>query len=64
MNRNMKYSVVVPLYNEAANVTALYVRLTQVMEGLEDLMRLSSSTTAVRTRRFRLSTKSMKAILE
>src|ERR1700722_20186293 len=35
MNRNMKYSVVVPLYNEAASVTALYVRLTQVMEALE-----------------------------
>jgi glycosyltransferase involved in cell wall biosynthesis len=27
---------VVPLYNEAANVTALYVRLTQVMEGLDE----------------------------
>jgi len=36
MNRNVKYSIVVPLYNEAANVTALYVRLTQVMEGLDE----------------------------
>jgi glycosyltransferase involved in cell wall biosynthesis len=27
---------VVPLYNEAANVTALYVRLTQVMVGLDE----------------------------
>jgi len=30
MNRKVKYSTVVPLYNEAANVTPLYVRLTQV----------------------------------
>ena len=36
MNRHIKYSIVVPLYNEAANVTALYVRLTQVMEGLDE----------------------------
>jgi glycosyltransferase involved in cell wall biosynthesis len=34
MNRHIKYSIVVPLYNEAANVSALYVRLTQVMTGL------------------------------
>ena len=34
MNRDMRFSIVVPLYNEAANVTPLYVRLTQVMVGL------------------------------
>ena len=34
MNRELKYSIVVPLYNEVANVTPLYVRLTQVMEEL------------------------------
>jgi glycosyltransferase involved in cell wall biosynthesis len=33
---NRKYSIVVPLYNEAANITTLYVRLTQVMEELDD----------------------------
>ena len=33
MNRAVKYSIVVPLYNEEANVTPLYVRLTQVMVG-------------------------------
>jgi len=33
---NRKYSIVVPLYNEAANVTPLYVRLTQVMEELDE----------------------------
>src|SRR5215469_9676131 len=33
---NRKYSIVVPLYNEAANVTPLYVRLTRVMEGLDE----------------------------
>lgn len=32
---NRKYSIVVPLYNEAANVIPLYVRLTQVMEELD-----------------------------
>jgi glycosyltransferase involved in cell wall biosynthesis len=32
----MKFSIVVPLYNEAANVTPLYVRLTQVMAGLDE----------------------------
>src|SRR5208337_4974977 len=36
MNRHIKYSIVVPLYNEAGNVTTLYVRLTQVMEGLDE----------------------------
>jgi glycosyltransferase involved in cell wall biosynthesis len=36
MNRHIKYSIVVPLYNEAASVPALYVRLTQVMEGLDE----------------------------
>jgi glycosyltransferase involved in cell wall biosynthesis len=36
MNRKTKYSIVVPLYNEAANVAALYVRLTDVMEGLDE----------------------------
>ena len=34
MNSDMKFSIVVPLFNEAANVTPLYVRLTQVMAGL------------------------------
>jgi glycosyltransferase involved in cell wall biosynthesis len=34
MNKRVKFSIVVPLYNEAANVTPLYVRLTQVMEDL------------------------------
>lgn len=36
MTRHIKYSIVAPLYNEGANVTALYVRLTQVMEGLDE----------------------------
>jgi len=36
MNTDMKFSIVVPLYNEAANVTPLYVRLTQVMTGLDE----------------------------
>ncbi len=31
----IKFSVVVPLYNEERNVAPLYVRLTQVMTGLE-----------------------------
>ena len=34
MNRKTKYSIVVPLYNEAANVTPLYVRVTAVMERI------------------------------
>lgn len=34
MNKRLKFSIVVPLYNEAANVTPLYVRLTQVMQDL------------------------------
>ena len=36
MNKRLKFSIVVPLYNEAANVTQLYVRLTQVMEDMGD----------------------------
>jgi len=36
MNRAIRYSIVVPLYNEAENVTPLYVRLTQVMEEFDD----------------------------
>ena len=36
MNKKLKYSIVVPLYNEAANVTPLYVRLTEIMEGLDE----------------------------
>jgi dolichol-phosphate mannosyltransferase len=35
MNSYTKYSIVVPFYNEAANVTPLYVRLTDVMEQLD-----------------------------
>ena len=31
----IRFSIVVPLYNEAASLTALYVRLTQVMDTLE-----------------------------
>jgi hypothetical protein len=31
----IRYSIVVPLYNEAASLTPLYVRLTQVMDTLE-----------------------------
>ncbi len=34
MNKRVKFSIVVPLYNEAANVTQLYVRLSQVMQDL------------------------------
>lgn len=33
--RSIKFSVVVPLYNEESNVTPLYLRLAQVMGGLE-----------------------------
>jgi glycosyltransferase involved in cell wall biosynthesis len=36
MNRQVKYSIVVPVYNEAQNVTPLYARLTQVMEELDE----------------------------
>src|SRR5262245_11081828 len=38
MNRQnaIKFSIVVPLYNEEDNVAPLYVRLTQVMTGLEE----------------------------
>jgi glycosyltransferase involved in cell wall biosynthesis len=36
MREEIKYSIVVPLYNEEANVTPLYVRMTQVMSGLEE----------------------------
>jgi glycosyltransferase involved in cell wall biosynthesis len=32
----VKYSIVVPLYNEERNVTPLYVKLTQVMTSLEE----------------------------
>jgi glycosyltransferase involved in cell wall biosynthesis len=34
MNKRVKFSIVVPLFNEAANVTPLYVRLSQVMQDL------------------------------
>src|ERR1051326_4174811 len=36
MSKAIKLSIVVPLYNEEASVTPLYVRLTQVMTGLEE----------------------------
>lgn len=36
MNEAIKYSIVVPLYNEEASVTPLYVRLTQVMSALDE----------------------------
>jgi len=36
MSKAIKYSIVVPLYNEEASVTPLYVRLTQVMSGLDE----------------------------
>src|SRR5579872_314518 len=36
MNNDMKFSIVVPLYNEAASVTPLYVRLTQVMARVDE----------------------------
>src|SRR6266581_4204314 len=36
MNEAIKFSIVVPLYNEEASVTPLYVRLTQVMTGLDE----------------------------
>lgn len=36
MNETIKYSIVVPLYNEEASVTPLYMRLTQVMSGLDE----------------------------
>ena len=32
----IKFSIVIPLYNEEQNVAPLYVRLTQVMTGLEE----------------------------
>jgi glycosyltransferase involved in cell wall biosynthesis len=32
----VKFSIVVPVYNEEANIAPLYVRLTQVMTGLEE----------------------------
>jgi glycosyltransferase involved in cell wall biosynthesis len=36
MKRVIKFSIVVPLYNEEANVTPLYVRLSQVMTTLNE----------------------------
>jgi glycosyltransferase involved in cell wall biosynthesis len=36
MKKNIRYSIVVPLYNESGNVTTLYVRLTQVMAALDE----------------------------
>jgi glycosyltransferase involved in cell wall biosynthesis len=36
MNEAITFSIVVPLYNEEASVTPLYVRLTQVMSGLDE----------------------------
>src|SRR5579864_903667 len=36
MNSESKLSIVVPLYNEAANVTPLYVRLTLVMAKIDE----------------------------
>ena len=36
MNSAVKYSIVVPLYNEVTNIAPLYVRLTQVMEGRDE----------------------------
>ncbi len=33
--KGIQFSIVVPLYNEAASLTPLYVRLTQVMSALE-----------------------------
>jgi glycosyltransferase involved in cell wall biosynthesis len=36
MNAEISFSIVVPLYNEEANVTPLYVRLTQVMAALDE----------------------------
>src|SRR2546428_12380957 len=32
----IKFSIVIPLYNEERNVAPLYVKLTQVMTGLEE----------------------------
>jgi len=32
----IKYSIVIPLYNEEHNIAPLYVRLTQVMSGLDE----------------------------
>ena len=60
MNEAIKFSIVVPLYNEEASVTPLYVRLTQVMTGLDDPTKLYSSTTAARIRHSRLFTKFMR----
>ncbi len=34
--RAIKFSIVIPLYNEEGNVAPLYVKLTQVMTGLEE----------------------------
>ena len=36
MTKEIRYSIVVPLYNEAENVTQLYARLTQVMEEFDE----------------------------
>ena len=36
MREDIRYSIVVPLYNEEANVPPLYLRLTEVMAGLEE----------------------------
>src|ERR671924_41885 len=36
MNEAIRFSIVVPFYNEEASATSLYVRLTQVMTGLEE----------------------------
>jgi len=57
----IKFSVVVPLYNEEGNVVPLYVRLTQIMTGLEEAYELIFVDDGSKARR-RLSPKSTRAI--
>ena len=35
LKNNIKYSVVIPVFNEAENLEVLYARLTKVMDSLD-----------------------------
>ena len=49
-----KYSIVVPFHNEEENVTALYARLKQVMEQVEDAFELIFVDDGSRDRTYKL----------
>ena len=45
----IKFSIVVPVFNEEGSAPTLHALLTDVMRASESPMRLSSSTTAAQT---------------